>query len=808
MALEDSLVAILGPSGTPVGAGVLVERDLVLTCAHVVNVARGRSAAAQGRPAGTVKLRHHLLPNQIISASVDEPEDAWRDPPPWRQLGADLCLLRVSNGWGDDLQPARLRDFDNLSQREFRAAGFPKDWALDFAEGRIVGRDTNGLYVLRPDSAAFAVISTQAKGGAWSSEKPRPPGVIYSGFSGAPVEVDGKIAGLVSEARAPASDATAYMIPVAAFPVRIFRQAESDYRTYLEAIEVEPNPLTIHISRTVVRQSRDPGTVPVEPVETKLEAKPESIESALESFDKIVLLADPGLGKSTALTYLESVVASNTLHGCKTAWHGIPIRLELKSYAGESDLEMLLAARVDQVLTRKLARLSGDPGESTRILKDWLTSGKHKFLLLLDGLDEVPPQFHLKIRTALKGLLNYPHRFVVSCRIADYDGSLQNHVALFVLQELQPEEIESYLQQRLGDRGKALFKGQLQPQPRILTLASNPMLLDTMASIAEQDPRCRIPANPGQLLQQFVKLMPLRRQSDGFPPKVPPDVVATALGRLGLEMVDRRQVTAAMGDVRQWPIPRDEYKLEDILDAANEWRLLQSDGRRGEPVQFIHPLFREYFAAELLHSELKQHAFDYATVLRGRAWERPWDQAIVMLAGISSRSPDMLIWLAQDLQAFASTGFLFTGIKRSSLFWLWLWSVNQNLACGSLLMRCWETSPARGREDVRTGITDALCAVLRYSEASVRSRAGWVECKAAIAGLREIGDKRALEDLDHFAERQQEPHGTPSPIQATPDTWRAMFLQSTKPAIRHVSELSRDACEAAEEIRKNSSVQG
>lgn len=227
MALEDALVAILPPSGSdPVGAGIVVASKLVLTCAHVVNKALGRSKDAKGRPSGTLKLRFHA-PAIEVSARVDDPDDAWSDPPAGHTRNSDLCVLRFEHE--DDTSYAILSaslDLLTPSPRKFRAAGYPPGWAVDFANGMIVGRDQHGLYLLRPDASSQATYSTAIREGWFTSEE-RAAGLIHEGFSGGPVEVDGVVVGLLAGARSAISDVTAYMIPVSAFPNSIVGPAVS-----------------------------------------------------------------------------------------------------------------------------------------------------------------------------------------------------------------------------------------------------------------------------------------------------------------------------------------------------------------------------------------------------------------------------------------------------------------------------------------------------------------------------------------------------------------------------------------------------
>src|SRR5262249_20899776 len=99
MGLETSLVAVmLGKSEKQtVGAGVLVDDDLILTCAHVVNGALERDLLQTGRPekGAVIQVRFHKA---IAAGNFDTTIDSWTDPPrkdvaPPR--GADICLLRL-----------------------------------------------------------------------------------------------------------------------------------------------------------------------------------------------------------------------------------------------------------------------------------------------------------------------------------------------------------------------------------------------------------------------------------------------------------------------------------------------------------------------------------------------------------------------------------------------------------------------------------------------------------------------------------------------------------------------------------------
>src|SRR5208282_4366029 len=101
---------------------------------------------------------------------------------------------------------------------------FPADYEgdLDIAQGEITGRDQYGLFMLQPGSVEILLMAAAARN--FFGKEHRVTGEIYEGFSGAPVEVEGKIVGLVGQARGKPSDPTSYMIPVSTFPSGIPRE--------------------------------------------------------------------------------------------------------------------------------------------------------------------------------------------------------------------------------------------------------------------------------------------------------------------------------------------------------------------------------------------------------------------------------------------------------------------------------------------------------------------------------------------------------------------------------------------------------
>src|SRR5690349_16271554 len=93
-ALQRALVAVLrNADGKPAGAGVLISGDLVLTCAHVVNVALGRPVEEPAKTSSPVLLT--FAANNSITKS-GATVTAWYPPEFASRVSqlSDLAILR------------------------------------------------------------------------------------------------------------------------------------------------------------------------------------------------------------------------------------------------------------------------------------------------------------------------------------------------------------------------------------------------------------------------------------------------------------------------------------------------------------------------------------------------------------------------------------------------------------------------------------------------------------------------------------------------------------------------------------------
>ena len=144
-----------------------------------------------------------------------------------------------------------------------------------------------------------------------------------------------------------------------------------------------------------------------------------TVLDALEECKALVILGDPGIGKSTLLNHVAWLLSRPETNPLieRLGW-GLPLPMVLRELPirGVTDFDGLLSAFLGHKMS---APLNSDGGE---YLKQSLADGKT--FLLLDGIDEVGNQGAREdLRKAvLDGLNRYPHcRWLLSSRIVGYD---------------------------------------------------------------------------------------------------------------------------------------------------------------------------------------------------------------------------------------------------------------------------------------------------------------------------------------------------------------------------------------------------
>ncbi|HRY14872.1 MAG: SUMF1/EgtB/PvdO family nonheme iron enzyme [Candidatus Competibacteraceae bacterium] len=399
----------------------------------------------------------------------------------------------------------------------------------------------------------------------------------------------------------------------------------------------------------------------------------------LKSHDGLIVLGDPGAGKTTFLKFLALVLATGQgetlglgtrlpvlvpLSAYATALTGRKTNLPLNHFINRYHQERGVCFPIDALLDRALER-----GQA---------------LLLLDGLDEVKEtglrrrvvelvaDFFSAHRKAGEQQLDKEHpdkeqsvnKFVMTSRVVGY-AEVRPQVEKLVectLTDLDDEQIENFVDKwtmaleraARGQSSSAQFAAQrereellaaIQRNPGVRALAVNPLLLTILALMKRQD--LVLPERRVELYQKYVETLlrhwNLARSLDGRGRR-DLDVTETLrlLAPLALWM---HQTAPGVGLV---PRPKLQRKLETLYRARGHKDPEKAAGefledvrehaglllnRGGDQFGFIHLTFQEYLAGVAVIQRGQQEIGPIVDQLTAHVGDATWHEVSLLAVG-------------------------------------------------------------------------------------------------------------------------------------------------------------------------------
>lgn len=401
----------------------------------------------------------------------------------------------------------------------------------------------------------------------------------------------------------------------------------------------------------------------------------DELREGIRKYKRVALIGDPGAGKTTTLERLAYELASEVVddEGNFLADKPLPLFVRLGAYDG-SDFLLFMESF--------FGGLS---------LSDYLPQC---VVLLLDGLNEMPPEYHDKVNKWL--IINTEALAIVSCRKLDYVElklPLQRidvapldleRIRLFIGNFLEDEDREtlfwalaghdarrawawyknkkssaSYREFLHGEDGpgedyiperKVLdsLRQQFQEQntlPDMLGVVTNPFLMQIVIEIyaLEGEP----PANKGDLFGRFVDLLLEERGK-----------TAQRQDRLWISESKQKQALAVLAYRMQLVQTGTSISLEFVKETFVKampdedpdlllfFAISASILEQSSTIRFSHQLLQEYFAAYEMGEDMRR-GVPASKYFPSDEWWLPtgWEESALLLAGMEKNATKIVEWL-------------------------------------------------------------------------------------------------------------------------------------------------------------------
>jgi len=379
--------------------------------------------------------------------------------------------------------------------------------------------------------------------------------------------------------------------------------------------------------REAEREERRPAPAPV------------PLSQALGADTHLLILGEPGTGKTTTLQFVALCFATKNWAKAKLDLDEapVPVRMALREYDGEE--------RLDRFIIRWLHRAYvPEP-----LALDWLAEGR--LAILLDGLDEVPQARRATVTEAIERFAAIPEgrccRIVVTSRIAGYREGRRLGVEFgqYTIRpfagprDAQPyivgwlRALKSLTREVAEGEAKALLEA-MEQQGGLRHVISNPLLLRLAVTVYAETGE--LAHSRAELYRRYVQEVTWERAKAREEPRWSYSQIAQALEILAWELQtgDKRTDVALAGAVESNVAGVVDGR--EVLDYLRGWLgLLAVYGyERGDLIAFRHMTFQEYFVAQRLERTWERSSKRAWHFLRPRLHHPAWREPLLLLGGM------------------------------------------------------------------------------------------------------------------------------------------------------------------------------
>ncbi len=387
-------------------------------------------------------------------------------------------------------------------------------------------------------------------------------------------------------------------------------------------------PIQSQIPRSARRRKERAMAEYHEWVQAGQELKRVKLDTLREGVDKypcIILLGDPGSGKTTALENLAYQFADEP--------DKLPVPLRLSEFGPGMTVESF----IEQIWGGLLDTGHWGKPELVANLSHFLEEGRLFFLF--DALNEMPRAGYKERTQMLRKFIDKwsakGNRFLATCRVLDYGEELSGLQRVEV-QPLNEGQIQTFLKKELTDEWERLWT-KLTETDGLVKMACNPYMLTMMIDIYAEDGQ--LGRNRAELMVRFNQiLMDWAKEKVLAEEWLEAEVQREVLSAMAFEMqrragsgtvVETNKIKRVLPERVQsdpnWPAV--ETPLDRILSLAASANIIEMPVDRSS-VRFYHQLLQEYFSAREMLKQLPSSDLPGFENLAGldpdQLWRWPW----------------------------------------------------------------------------------------------------------------------------------------------------------------------------------------
>ncbi len=384
--------------------------------------------------------------------------------------------------------------------------------------------------------------------------------------------------------------------------------------------------------------------------------------------NRIVILGDPGIGKSTLLLIEALRLVRNEINKLMEPYAHIddaifPLFLNL-SEIDKQDKEIMDA--ILELINRNYPKSSAG---LNLFLNDKVSSGK--FLLLLDSLDEVPIERRHQLSMKLNRFTrNIPCKIICTSRMNGYMQGFLRGAIEFEIAPFGPDQIRQCATNWYTNTGLSItncdvsldqFIKELLNKPHVEGLSRNPLHLSFLYKLS-QNPQNTfyLPFKRSQIYKNLFIFL-LEEWGQNRKPKSEWNIISIKklIGELAYHLYVKEKRDLSSVELHDWIEDKIKNKnmlsdfincnASEILSELAEHSGIIRKSRDGEPTYlFVHQTFLEYFTAFHLKGLIETNQDKGLSIIRSHLWEYNLHETIILLAGLIENAIPLILAILEE----------------------------------------------------------------------------------------------------------------------------------------------------------------